>query len=81
MKGGSSDLSDLLVAGGFLDAAEFEAVSARAIDEGVELQEMLARDAGLRELMRCAWFNPAIAPSEEHARMQFVLERPVSRTG
>lgn len=35
----------------------------------------LAESSGFSEIARCAWFNETIAPSAEHARMQFVLER------
>jgi len=39
-----------------------------------EFQE-LAETVGLEALLRCAWFDPAIPPSAEHLRMQFLLER------
>jgi len=35
----------------------------------------LTRAAGLRVSLACAWFSESLAPSAEHARMQFVLER------
>jgi SAM-dependent methyltransferase len=35
----------------------------------------LAATLGFRCLVACAWFNEQLAPSAEHARMQFVLER------
>lgn len=37
--------------------------------------ETLAADVGLDVLVRCAWFDPAIPPSPDHLRMQFLLER------
>ena len=36
----------------------------------------IAQASGLAELMRCAWFDESLSPSAEHARMQFVFERP-----
>lgn len=38
-----------------------------------ELAE-LAEAAGLRVRLACAWFQESLAPSAEHARMQFLLE-------
>jgi len=35
----------------------------------------LAAETGFRSLLTCAWCTPGMAPSSEHARMQFVLER------
>ena len=32
-------------------------------------------EIGFDVVLTCAWFNPAVAASPEHARMQFVLER------
>jgi len=46
----------------------------------VEQLEGLAASAGLDVLLRCAWFDERILPSAEHARMQFVLEKPHPRT-
>ena len=37
--------------------------------------ERICVDAGLHPLVRCAWFDEAIPPSPDHARMQFVCER------
>lgn len=37
--------------------------------------ERMALDAGLDVVVRCAWFDPAVPPSEDHVRMQFLLER------
>jgi SAM-dependent methyltransferase len=36
----------------------------------------LAEAAGLQIRLACAWFRESLAPSAEHARMQFVLEHP-----
>ena len=38
--------------------------------------EAICEEAGLRLLLKCAWFDPSLAPASEHARMQFLLERP-----
>jgi len=46
----------------------------------VEEWEGLAGSAGLEVLMRCAWFDERILPSADHARMQFVLQKPHRRT-
>lgn len=35
----------------------------------------LLKDVGMVELISCAWFDESTPTSEEHARMQFVLER------
>ncbi len=40
-----------------------------------ELAE-LAAAAGLRVRLACAWFRESLTPGAEHARMQFVLEKP-----
>ena len=40
-----------------------------------EIEELAAR-LGFRCVVACAWFDEQIAPSADHARMQFVLERP-----
>jgi hypothetical protein len=32
-------------------------------------------DAGLAEVVRCAWFDEAIAPGADHLRMQLLFER------
>jgi SAM-dependent methyltransferase len=37
--------------------------------------EEMAIDVGLDVVVRCAWFDPAIPPSRDHLRMQFLLER------
>ncbi|MBI4729508.1 MAG: methyltransferase domain-containing protein [Acidobacteria bacterium] len=37
---------------------------------------LLVSDLEMEESLSCAWFDETIAISEEHARMQFVLERP-----
>ncbi|MFL5807068.1 MAG: class I SAM-dependent methyltransferase [Roseiflexaceae bacterium] len=39
-----------------------------------EIRELTAA-LGFRCLVACAWFNEQLAPSAEHARMQFLLER------
>lgn len=38
--------------------------------------EQLAIEVGLEVLVSCAWFNPALPPSKDHLRMQFLCERP-----
>lgn len=38
--------------------------------------EHMCSEAGLAPLVRCAWFDESRAPSEEQARMQFLVERP-----
>jgi hypothetical protein len=37
--------------------------------------EKLANEAGLEVLLSCAWFDATIPPSDDHLRMQFLLER------
>ena len=39
--------------------------------------EKLANLVGLHVRVSCAWFDATIPPSEDHLRMQFLLERPV----
>lgn len=39
----------------------------------------VANAVGLHPIVSCAWFTESLAPSAEHARMQFVLERGDSR--
>lgn len=45
------------------------------IYDPTELRE-LAKSVGFRARLGCAWFDDSIPPSAEHARMQFVFERP-----
>jgi hypothetical protein len=47
LKGGPEDLCDLLVAGGFIDPAGFDASAARAADRDVALEEAVTQEAGL----------------------------------
>ena len=44
----------------------------------VDEWRQLSAAAGLDVIVRCAWFDEDIAPSAEHLRMQFVLEKPAS---
>jgi hypothetical protein len=37
--------------------------------------EDIANRAGLDVLLSCAWFDATVPPSEDHLRMQFLLER------
>ena len=39
--------------------------------------ESVCAAAGLRTLLRCAWFDESLPPDPQHARMQFVLQRPL----
>lgn len=54
--------------GGGRDEVEFR------LYDPAEFQS-LAREAGLSVRLACAWFRESLAPSAEHARMQFVLAR------
>lgn len=47
VKGGVCDLRGLLVGGGLLDPAGFDAAKARATDEAADLQQILAQETGL----------------------------------
>jgi len=35
----------------------------------------LAKENGFSTVLRCAWFDESLAPSAEHARMQFMFEK------
>lgn len=50
------------------DVHDWEIYSPSDVDE-------MADSAGLDVVLRCSWFDPAIPPSREHLRMQFLLER------
>ena len=47
LKGGPNDLRSLLVGNETLDPAGFDATQARALDLGIDVQQILAREAGL----------------------------------
>jgi hypothetical protein len=37
--------------------------------------EKLAKAVGVETCLSCVWFDAAIPPSQNHLRMQFLLER------